>query len=99
MTISVHSHGKWIVLSRPEATDLRHEVPRKNKYFKEELRLFREEVIMWLCGGQCDHLIVYKPKNMSFYRRATYHAIVVATRRKDGLALITTYEESAHVTR
>lgn len=99
MTVTVHSHGKWVVLSREGADNLKHEVPRKNKYFKEELRLLREEIAAWLCGNPCDHLIAYKPKNMSFYRRAIYYAIIVATRRRDGLILITTYEESAHVTR
>ena len=88
MTITVHSHGKWVVLSRPGACDLKHEVPKKSKFFKEELRLFREEIVAWMCGNICDHL-----------RKALYFAVVVATRRKDGLALITTYEESAHVTR
>lgn len=99
MTITVHSHGKWVVLSREGADVLRYEVPRRNKFFKEELRLFREEITSWLCGELCDQLIVYKPSNLSFYRRAILHAIVTATRRSDGLVLITTFEESAHVTR
>lgn len=99
MTITVHSHGKWVVLSHPGACDLKHEVPRRSKFFKEELRLFREEIVTWMCGNTCDHLIIHRPSNLSFYRKALYFAVVVATRRKDGLALITTYEESAHVTR
>ena len=99
MTITVHSHGKWVVLSREGADVLRHAVPRRNKFFREELRLFREEITSWLCGELCDQLIVYKPSNLSFYRRAVLHAIVMATRRSDGLVLITTFEESAHVIR
>lgn len=99
MTITVHSYGKWVVLSREGADDLRHEVPRKNKFFKEELRLLREEIVAWSCGKACDHLVVYKPRNMSFYRGAIYHAVLIATRQKGNLALITTYEESTHVTR
>ena len=43
MTVTVHSHGKWVVLSRDGADNLRHEVPRKNKFFKEELRLFERK--------------------------------------------------------
>lgn len=99
MTITVHSHGKWVVLSRDGVDNLRHAVPRKNKFFKEELRLFREDVVSWLRGEQCDHLIVYKPKRLSFYRKAILFAVVQATRRPDRLCLITTYEESANVTR
>ena len=50
MTVTVHSHGKWVVLSRDGVDNLWHEVPRKNKFFKEELRLFREEIVSWLRG-------------------------------------------------
>ena len=99
MTITVHSQGKWVVLSREGAEDLRHEVPRKNKFFKEELRIFREEIVSWMHGELCDNLIVYKPINQSFYRRAVLYAIIKATRRSDSLVLITTYEERAHVIR
>ena len=99
MTVTVHSHGKWVTLSRDDVDNLRHEVPRKNKFFKEELRLFREEIVSWLRGERCDHLIVYKPMRISFYRKAVLFAVVKATRRSDCLCLITTYEESANVTR
>ena len=58
-----------------------------------------EEIVSWLRGEQCDHLIVYKPMRMSFYRKAVLFAVVKATRRSDCLCLITTYEESANVTR
>lgn len=99
MTITVHSQGKWVVLSREGVDNLRHMVPKKNEFFKEELRLFREDIVSWLRGEQCDHLIVYKPMKLSFYRRAILFAVVQATRRSDSLCLITTYKESANVTR
>jgi hypothetical protein len=93
VVITVHSEGKWIVLTRKNAPALKHEVPKKNKFFMEELRLYREEIFLWICGGLCEELIVYMPSYMSFYRRALYNAIVKATGRRDKLVLIITLRE------
>lgn len=99
MTVIVRSRGKYILLYGDHLPTLRHEVPRKNKFFKEELRLFREELVSWMCNKSCDELEVYKPPAMSFYRRALYHAIFKALQRRDGLVLIKTYKEESHVIR
>lgn len=99
MTITVHSAHKWVSISRDGAEDLRHEVPRKNKFFKEELRLLREEMTAWLRGEICDCLVLYKPRELSFYRRAIYHAIVRVVQETAGVVLITTYVEEQSVIR
>ena len=57
------------------------------------------EMVRITYGMRCQERIVYKPMRMSFYRKAVLFAVVKATRRSDCLCLITTYEESANVTR
>ena len=99
MTVVVHSNHKWVTLSTVGSEDLVHEVPRKTKFFKEELRSYRAEISAWLCGRDIDVLEVYIPEHWSFYRRWLYNAIVYTTRRKDGLVLIKVYKESSHVIR
>ena len=50
MTVTVHSSGSKIVLAREGVAPLVHVVPRKPKFFKEELRCYKEEICAWLCG-------------------------------------------------
>lgn len=99
MTVTVHSSGSKIVLAREGVAPLVHVVPRKPKFFKEELRCYKEEICAWLCGKKCDVLIVYKPARLSFYRRALYQAIVAATQREDKLVLLITCIEEEPIVR
>lgn len=99
MTVTVHSRGKWIILSRSRAVDLIHEVPRRNPFFKEELRGYRAEICEWLGDKTCDVLVVYRPPSLSFYRAALYRAVVRATRPRRGIARIIIYTETEEVIR
>ena len=99
MTITVHSSGSKMILTREGAAPLIHTVPRRNKFFKEELKGFREDIRRWMCGEDCDVLITYKPSQLSFYRRVLYQAVVTATQRVDKLVYLISYEEKAPTVR
>lgn len=75
-----------------------HTVPRRNKYFKEELRAYREDIRGWLHGDTCDAIDVYEPSRLSFYRKVLMSEAVKAL-RSSTLPLITIYADDAKVIR
>lgn len=98
MTVTIRSAGKWLTLSREGVEDLVHEVPRKNKFFKEELRQYREEIRCWLRGEECGAIDAFIPLKLSFYRRILMREAVKVL-QGSGLPLITTYSDNTTVIR
>lgn len=100
MTLKVYSQKREIFVESDELpTCIKHHVPKRNKYFKEELRRFRQEIRDWLCGKQVDVIYFHNPPYMSFHHKVLYQAVVGATFRQDKLVmLITILEEEEDVT-
>lgn len=96
MDILIRTEGRVLVLSADGHPLLRHRIPRRNKYFKEELRLFRTELKDWCLGERVEHLHFVLPTNITFYHRVLNHAIIRATQQRGYTYLITSEKESAN---
>lgn len=89
MILRVYTEGRNIFIECPELpTVIKHRIPKFNKYFKEELKRFREEIKNWLLGKVVDEIYFEYQPNMSFHHRVLYQNIARATFRDDGLVLL-----------
>lgn len=94
MRLKVYTEGREIYIeSDTHDTCIKHHIPKKNKYFKEELRQYREEIQRWLRGKLVDEIEFVFPDTMTFYHRVLYQTIVRATFRPDGLVMLYITEE------
>lgn len=78
-------------------TIIKHRIPKYNKYLKEELRRFVEEVSGWLTGAQVDEIEFYYQDFMTLPHMSLYTAVLRACRRKDGVVLVTAYKDTEEV--
>lgn len=98
MTLKVYTEKREIYIECSTLpTVIKHHIPKKNKYFKEELRRFREEIQNWLMGQQVDEIIFIFQSGMTFHHRVLYQNIVRATFRNDGLVLLHILTEEEEV--
>lgn len=89
MTLFVHTEGRNLFIeSDTIKTCISHRIPKRNKYFKEELRMFRKEIQTWLCGSSVDEIRFDMYHDMTFYHSALYQAVLQATFPPNGLALV-----------
>lgn len=89
MNLKVYTERRDIYIESDELrTVIKHHIPKRNKYFKEELRRFRKEIRDWLMGSEVDEITFVYVDNMSFYHRTLYTAVVQATYRREGLVLL-----------
>lgn len=92
MNLTVYTSKRYIyILSPNRPTVIRHKIPKRNRYFKEELRGYIEDIRGWLCGQLVEEIDMYFPNSMSWYHQALYQAILRATKRPDKLVLVRAY--------
>lgn len=98
MMLRVYTESRDIYIECSELpTVIKHHIPKKNKYFKEELRRFRKEIQDWLMGRTVDEIYFVFQSDMTFYHRVLYQNIVRATFRTDGLVLLHIITEEEEV--
>lgn len=93
MIIEVRVQRRTLVLTADKREPIHHKIPRKNKFFKEELRQFREEITAWLMGERVEELHFVFPEHLTFYHRQLNLAILRATQVRGYTYLITTTTE------
>lgn len=99
MTLHVYTVKREIYIESEERkTCIKHHIPKRNKYFKEELRRFRAEIRNWLTGAKVDEILFEFPNEMTFHHKALYQAVVGATFRDDKLVTLIVVKEEEDVT-
>lgn len=89
MTLFVYTERRNIFIESDERpTVIKHHIPKRNPYFKEELKRFIKEIQGWLLGEEVDVIQFVMQREMTFHHRALYSAIIRASFRTDGLCLL-----------
>lgn len=89
MNLRVYTERRNIYIESDEIrTCIKHHIPKRNKYFKEELRRFRAEIREWLMGREVDEIAFVMQPRMTFYHVQLYRAIIAATRTREQLVLL-----------
>ena len=94
MTLTIRTVGRIVHVEVDGVHKWQHKIPRRSRYFKEELRQVRESVHACLLGQDPDIIDLYAQSEMTWYHEAIYHAILRACRRSDKqLSMINVYRE------